>query len=166
MSSKPSDSSPPNAPSNAPFFVDREVIILNREGIWIADGTEITHEPTRKLFARSLKKDEQGYFLHIGRETKRIQVQDTAYFVQRISGNPDQGVEVGLSDETQEKLDPSSLSYRPGRLTCRIKEGSEEAKFLRNPYFDLLRFLQEDEESYFLDFGVGKGKQKITLSWK
>ena len=125
-----------------------------------------THEPTRKLFARSLKKDELGYYLHIGRETKRIEVEDTAYFIQRISGDPSQALELFLSDETQEKLEPVTLRYRPGRLTCRIKSGSEEAKFLRNAYFDLLKSLQEDSAGYFLELSDGKKKQRITLSKK
>jgi hypothetical protein len=154
----------PNATENAPFFVDREVIVLTRNGIWLADGTEITHEPTAKLFARSLKHDEQGYFIHVGRETKRIEVEDTAYFVQRIDGDAKRGLVVSLNDESQEPLDPKTLAYRPGRLTCRIKSGKEEAKFLHNPYFDLLRNLQEDKKSYFLEFQ--SPKLRVDLAHK
>ncbi|MBY0469702.1 DUF1285 domain-containing protein [bacterium] len=137
-------------PKNAPFFVDNEVITLNREGIWIADGMEITHEPTRKLFARSLKKDGDGYYLHIGRETKRIGVEDTAYFVEGLEGSAKTGYEIRLSDQSQERLDVKSLKYKPGRLCCRIKSGSEEAKFLRVTYHQILRDLKEDGEGYFL----------------
>ena len=136
-----------------PFgFTDNEVIRLTANGIWIADGHEITHDPTRKLFARSLFKDEQGYYLHIGRETKRIEVEDTAYFVHRVDGNPADGFELWLNDEARERLDPSTLSYRPGRLSCRIERRGdpEQAKFLHAAYFDLLKHLEEDASSYFL----------------
>jgi hypothetical protein len=151
---------------NTQFFVDREVIILTRNGIWLADGTEITHEPTRRLFARSLKKDEKGYFLQIGRETKRIEVEDTAYFIQRIDGDPNQGFRLSINDETQESLNPATLKYRPGRLTCQIKGNpAEEAKFLHSAYFDLLKDLQEDSKSYFLEFG-GKNRIRVTLAQK
>ncbi len=143
--------------ANAPFFVDNEVIILTRNGVWLADGTEISHEPTRRLFAKSLKKDAAGYFLSIGRETKRITVEDTAYFVHRIDGSPNAGFELWINDETHEKLVPSTLEYRPGRLVCRIKsgakEGAEKAKFLHAAYFDLLKSLEEDSKSYFLKIG-------------
>ena len=142
---------------NAPFFVDNEVITLTRNGIWIADGVEISHEPTRRLFARSLKRDDQGYSLHVGRETKRINVEDTAYFVVRVDGEPAHGFELTLSDESRETLDPRTLSYRPGRLICRIKNekspDAEDAKFLHAPYFDLLRHLEEDAQGYFLKIG-------------
>ncbi len=138
---------------NAPFFVDNEVIELTADGVWIADGIEISHDPTRELFARSLKwSDKDKYYLHIGRETKTIDVKDTAYFVQRIDGNPEDGFEVLINDRITERLKPETLRFRPGRLTCRIqRQGrSEEAKFLRSAYMDLLRHLQQDERGYFL----------------
>lgn len=148
--------------SNAPFFVDREVIVVTRNGIWLADGVEISHEPTRRLFARSLKRDGEGYYLHIGRETKRIEIEDTPYFIQRIDGTPEQGYELWINDETKERLSPVTLKYRPGRLVCKIKNGEEEAKFLHAAYFDLLRFLKEDLETYYLEI-TGK---KISLAGK
>jgi len=152
------------APNETQFFIDNEVIILSKHGIWLADGVEISHEPTRRLFARSLKKDAEGYFLHIGRETKRIQIEDTAYFVHRLDGDLIQGYEIVLSDETREFLAPPTLHYKPGRLTCRIKSGEEEAKFLHSAYFDLLRHLQEDHRCYYLE--IGPEKQRIELALK
>jgi hypothetical protein len=151
-------------PPQNPPYEDREVIVVNKDGIWLADGSEITHEPTRRLFARSLKKDSEGYFLSIGRETKRIVVEDTAYFVERIVKNADSKIEnadvsLHLSDGTQETLDPGTLRYSPGRLTCRIKNGSDEAKFLRGPYYEILRDLESDQgtaKTYFLNFNDKK----------
>ena len=141
--------------SNAPFFVDREIIVISSNGVWLSDGVEISHIPTRSLFAKSLKRDQEGYFLQIGRETKHIEVEDTAYFINRIHGNSETGYTLEISDETQEKLIPQTLRYQPGRLSCSIKiqnslAQSEEAKFLHIAYFDLLKNLEEDDELYFL----------------
>ncbi len=149
---------------NTPFFVDNEIIILTRNGIWLADGCEITHEPTRRLFAKSLKRDAQGYTLHIGRETKRIQVEDTAYFVHRVDGTPKEGCSIWINDERQESLDPSSLKYVPGRLTCQIRRNGmiEEARFLHSAYFDLLKETQEDGRCYYLEFC----NQRVVLAFK
>lgn len=147
--------------SPAPFFVDTEVIVLARNGLWFSDGIEISHEPTRRLFSRSLKKDETGYFLSIGRETKRITVEDTAYFVHRIDremGN----LTLWINDESKESLIPTTLNYRPGRLTCLIKNSTEEARFLHSAYMDLLRDLEEDDAGYFLRLGGAK----IQLGFK
>jgi hypothetical protein len=147
---------------SAPFFSDNEVITLSKDGVWLADGQEITHEGTCQLFSRNLKKDAEGYYIEvtgrvgdqIRRETKRIQVEDTAFFVQRLEGDPAGGYELFLSDGMKISLDPGTLRYRPGRLTCRVVTpiGEEEAKFLRMPYFDLLQHLEEDDEGYFLNF--------------
>ena len=136
--------------ANAPFFVDNEVITLDRNGLWIADGQEITHEPTRRLFSRSLVRGEGGWLIKVGRESKKIQVEDTAYFVTGIDGTPAKGFTVRLSDESTEHLDPATLTYRPGRLVCRVKDAAEEAKFVSPAYFDLLRHLEEDAAAYFL----------------
>jgi hypothetical protein len=130
-------------------YVDREVLILTQNGVWMADGSEITHEPTRKLFARSLKHDENGWFLHIGHETKRIIVEDTAFFIQRLDGSPRAGFSLSVSDGSRQALAPSTLRYRPGRLSCLI-HGQFEAKFLSAPYAELMSHLEEDEQGYFL----------------
>lgn len=135
-----------------PGYVDTEVILLTRDGVWLADDHEITHEPTRLLFARSLRKDETGYFLHIGREMKRIEVEDTAYFITGIDGSPEQGYELRISDGSRERLKPSTLRYRPGRLTCRIQD-DEEAKFLSVPYMEILKHLEQDGSRHFLQIG-------------
>ena len=141
-----------SASGNAPFFIDNEVIVLARNGTWLADGMEITHEPTRRLFARSLHRDDQGYLLQVGRETKRIQVEDTAYFVEALEGGPAEGFVLRLSDDAREKLNPQALAYRPGRLTCRINRHGkpEDARFLHAAYFELLKHLEEDPHSYYL----------------
>jgi hypothetical protein len=149
MAAKIQHRSPP------PGCVDSEILVLTRNGLWLADGEEITHEPTRRLFSRSLKQDEGGWFIHIGNETKYVQVEDTAFFVQRLSGTPETGFELDLSDETHERLDFKSLRYQPGRLTCRLHDreetcGAPEAKFLPVAYRDLLQHLEEDPEGYFL----------------
>jgi hypothetical protein len=131
-------------------MTEEENIALTSNGIWLSDGVEITHEATLKLFARSLNRDKTGWFLKIGRETKRITVQDTAYFVIRIDGNYSTGFTLLLNDGAKEHLNPATLNYQPGRLVTRVKGGAHEAKFLHAPYFELLQSLQEDPAGYFI----------------
>lgn len=144
---------------NAPFFIDNEVIVLSRQGVWLADGIEITHEGTRRLFARSLVWEEGAWKLRVGRESKTITVEDTPYFVLRAEGSAEDGYVLLLNDETRERLDPSTLSYRPGRLTARVKGGRWEAKFLSAPYMDVLQNLHENGREYYLVLG----QQHVTL---
>lgn len=143
------------AMSEGPYFSENERIVLRADGLWIADGQEITHGETCRAFFRFLQRDSDGYFLQIGRETKRIEVEDCAFFITRIEGTPQDGYALMLSDGTQVSLDPANLRYRPGRLTSRImtRLGEAEARFLRGPYFELLSHLEENEQGYYLNFG-------------
>jgi hypothetical protein len=150
---------------NAPFFVPGEKIILTRHGVWLADGIEVTHHPTRVLFAKNLRKDSDGYFIQVGYEAKRIIVEDTPYFIHSFQKESDGGIILFLNDETQEKLRPDTLKYLPARLTCLLHRG-EEAKFLHAAYFDLLKDLEEDETSYYLTLITLGKSARITLSSK
>ncbi len=141
--------------NHLPQFVDHETITLSKEGKWLSDGEEITHQATVEAFFRNLARDDRGYFIQIGTNSKRVEIEDTAYFVVGIEGTPHEGCELRLSDGTKVGLDPATLRYAPGRLTCRVmtRIGEEEAKFLRASYFELLSYLQEDDQGYFLEFG-------------
>ena len=146
----PFPSSSPNHP---------EIIFLNREGEWLANGQAITHEATLRAFAQNLHRQEDGsWWIQIGREKKQVHVEDTAYFVKRLQGNPKQGYEIVLSNDTTEALLPQTLKLTPGRLTCLTHRG-HEAKFLRAPYSEiLLQALQNEGGSYQLQI------QGLTLT--
>jgi hypothetical protein len=121
-------------------FISNEILRLTQSGIWLANGSEITHQSTVEAFFRNIHRDEQGYLIRIGKESKRIEVEDTAYFVTGLEGSAAKGFLITLSDQSQEKLVPSALSYRPGRLSVAIERRGqkEEARFLHAPYFSLL----------------------------
>ncbi len=133
-----------------PAFTDTEELRLDARGQWLSDGQPVTHAPQIEAFFRHIGRDEQGWFIQIGTDFKRVVVEDTGYFVYDLSGDPDSGFDLRVSDGTVQRLDPKSLAYQPGRLTCLIHGGREVAKFLPNPYLDLLRDLQEDLTAYFL----------------
>lgn len=128
------------------LFIDRETILLSAEGKFLSDGEEITHERTVAAFHKHLGHDEEGYFIEIGRDFKRIEVEDTARFVQAIHWSSESQIELELLDGTTERLRPETLRLRDERLTCLVKDEKEEAKFLRAPYleFFLKAHLQEE----------------------
>lgn len=136
-----------------PVFQDLEKIVLNREGVFLSDGEPITHERTVDAFHRHLRRDGDGWVIVIGNNTKRIEVEDTGRFVIGLewsgeAGTSSEKVELRLADGAIETLDPRSLKHEPGRLTCLVKGGVEEAKFLRDPYHDfLMRALKSEDPS-------------------
>jgi hypothetical protein len=138
------------------IFRDNETIRLTKDGVFLSNGEEITHERTVSAYHRFLGKDEDGYFIAIGRDHKRIEVEDTARFVREIEwkgSGADEWIELSLADGSQERLDPRTLLYRPDRLVCRVKEVSEEAKFLRKPYLELLLRALQDGPRYSIRIG-------------
>jgi len=122
-------------------FIDHEIIKVDKNGIWLSDGEPITHEKTLIAYNRFLGKDDQGYYIQIGNNFKRIEVEDTAYFITTVFKKEHEDWQIRLSDGTYETLDPQTLRYKPQRLTCLVKNKQHEAKFLSQAYHDSLKDL-------------------------
>jgi len=135
------------------FFAANEIITLTKNGVWMSDDIEITHEGTRQLFFKILTLENGHWFLKLGKEIKEITVEDTAYFVKRVDLEPGlKQATLTLAGGSKEPLKHQTLHYKPGRLTCKLANGFE-AKFVGSAYFELLSHLEEDERAYFLTFG-------------
>jgi hypothetical protein len=145
------------------IFSFYENIILTKTGAWLSDNEEITHERTILAFARNIFRCKDGFEIRIGHEHKTIHVEDTMYFITSIEGSPEIGFSIRTNDQRIGELDPSTLKYRPGRLTCRVPDPNtgilEEAKFLSTAYYEILKYLEQDGES----FSVTIEGKKITL---
>lgn len=140
------------------FAVEEEEIRLTCEGVLQINGEEITHERTKNLFFQNLVEKSDGYYLEIGREVKKIIVEDTLYFIRSLTGSAREGYSVMLSDGSQEKLKPGTLEFSPGRLVCRVKATPEKpkgsaARFCRAPYHELLAATESDELGFYLRLG-------------
>lgn len=132
------------------FFVKGEKIKLCKDSTWIADGIEITHEPTRDLFYKSIHWDaeEKKYCLKVGYETMFIEVEDTPYFVTALIG--DDAIHAKLSNFTEQPVRASSLEFQDNVLYLRASDG-QRAKFLSAPYHELLaKHLGQDDRYYFV----------------
>lgn len=129
-----------------------EDLILTRNGIWLSNGEEITHERTVLAFSRNLYRCKEGFEIRLGHEKKNVHVEDTLYFVVRLEGDPILGYSIELNDGRLLELDPETLHYHRGRLTCRVphpNEGTtEEAKFLTQAYYELLKHLEKTQDGF------------------
>ena len=136
------------------FFGIYEDLILTKNGVWLSNGEEITHEKTLLAFSRNLYRCKEGYEIRIGAEKKNVHIEDTLYFVTSLEGDPSIGYTLKLNDGRLQELDPETLKYQPGRLTCRVShpnEGTrEEAKFLTQSYYEILNHLEPDADGFKL----------------
>jgi len=148
-SCRPMKYSPQPSGSNRP---ESPRLFLDKEGRWYHEGVQITHQRTCQLFSKSLHKHPDGdYYLHVGPERTRVELEDTPYLVRSVTveedhaGSP-QGYRLSLSDQTEELLDPRTLTVGKGEvLYCSVKSGQERGRFLRSAYYQLCSRIEYDE---------------------
>ncbi len=136
------------------FFGIHETLILTKEGVWLSNEEEVTHPGTLNAFFKNIFRCKEGFEIRIGSEHKVFHAEDTIYFIKRIEGTPDVGFTLDLSDSRKVILDPNTIQYRPGRLTCKVyhpNDGThEEAKFLTNAYYELLKLVEPTQDGFVL----------------
>jgi len=136
-----------------------EGFFLDREGRWFHKGVEVTHKRTLALFFRSLSRGPDGrYFVTVSRDRAVVELEDTPFLVTSVTVNrDDKGVPntytLFLNDGTNEPLDPRTLSIRQDNVMyCTVKNGTDEARFLRPAYYQVCAHIQpgEPEGRYIL----------------
>ena len=127
-------------------------LFLDKEGRWFHEGVEITHGRTCLLFSKSIRRDPSGkYYIHVGPESAEVIVEDAPYTIRSVTlqeepdGQPKDYV-LHLNDETQERLESGSLVVNEQNVMyCRVKGGTERARFLRSAYYQICARLAYDE---------------------
>ena len=135
-----------------------EEIRLDAAGDWWHKGGLFNNLKMMRLFSRSVDRTEGGtWVLRVGRFTYPIEVDDTGFFVERVTfqGEPGEAqATLHLSDETEEALDPATLRYQEGRgFYATIKQGRFEAHFKRPAYYAFMDLLDEEGGHYVLRLG-------------
>jgi uncharacterized protein len=116
------------------------------DGRWYADGEPVLHDRLARLFSRYVRrKTGGGYEIWISEQYHTdVTVEDTAYVVTAVDADAAGALVVELSDGTTESLALDSLSVGPNNvLYCRVKNGTEPARFLRPAYYQLAPYLEE-----------------------
>jgi hypothetical protein len=119
---------------------------IDRDGGWLHEGEEVTHEGILSSLRQGLQVDGTGYFLQIGPVRVPVEVEDAPYAVVRLETD-DNGFAVWLNDGSREALDPASLRLRQGDVPyCRVKDGRFEARFSRAAAWQLLQHVEAESQ--------------------
>jgi hypothetical protein len=117
-------------------------IRIGLDGTWYYRGVEMSRRDIVRLFYRNLRQDASGgYFIEMGSQPYRVEVEDTAYVVRTFywSGwgkETEKCVRLLLSDDSVEELDPATLRIgRQNVLYCRVKSGCFDARFSTSSYY-------------------------------
>jgi hypothetical protein len=132
------------------------MIRVDKEGAWFHKGAPIVHRGLLELFYASIRLDQQGrYIIEFHDQTCFLDVEDTPFVVQRatfVRRKDGQGKDrfmLHLIDETEEALDPATLTVGAGHvLYCKIRQGHFTARFSRPSYYQLAQHIQQDPESH------------------
>lgn len=123
-----------------------ERIRLDEEGRFWHEGEPILNERLRALFHRSVERSPGGtWVLHVPPFVYPIEVADTPYHVRSLRLSPgERRVWLRLSDESEEALDATTLSYDERRgLAAAVKGGAHRARLTRAAFHALCDRLEE-----------------------
>jgi len=137
-------------------------IFIDKEGNWFQEDIPISHRRTYLYNNSLLAKDEEDrYYIDEGRGRIYIEVEDAPFVVRTVEEKED-GLYIILNDETSERLDFERLWIGDENVPyCKVKGGLFHARFLRPAYYELMKYLEYDEEKgeYFIE--TEKGKHQI-----
>ena len=124
-------------------------ISFGKDGWWYANDERIQNRRINVLFSQHLHKTAEGvYEITIGWDKVTVVIDDAPFVVTQVTGNSAQGLILRLNDESEEPLDPTTLSIsRDNVLYCRVKGAEHAARFLRPAYYQLAEYVQEDEKN-------------------
>ncbi|MBN2418221.1 MAG: DUF1285 domain-containing protein [Deltaproteobacteria bacterium] len=144
------------------------MIYIDKSGKWFHKGLEMIHKGIVNEFYRSLSIGPSGEYLLIrGQEICFLEVEDTPFIITRAELNSagktgDERIILYLIDDTQEDLDPETLSIGDENvLYCRIKNNTFNARFSRAAYYQLAFHIKEEGDKYYLPLNNKKYYIKI-----
>jgi len=133
------------------------LIHIDKEGTWYHKGAQMIHREFIRLFYRHMELDPEGrYVIDLNGERCFVTVEDTAFVVRRVdeTGDSAAGLVLYLSDDTWEELVPKTLWVGGDNiLYCRVKGGKFPARFKRSAYYQLARYIEEEDGRYYLPLG-------------
>ncbi len=144
------------------YAIHSSKITFGRDGRWYSDGEPITNQKISRLFSRHVVRQADGsYRIEIDWDKAPIEVEDTPYVVRSAEPLGEGGFAVELNDETREQLDLRTLEISPENvLYCRVKQGSERARFLRAAYYQLAPYIEESKSG----FAVRAGGEEFAIA--
>lgn len=139
-------------------------IHFGKDGWWYANDERIQNRRINVLFSQHLCRNPEGaYEIAIGWDKVTVEIEDTPYVITRVTGDPAQGFTLRLNDESDEQLDPATLSIgHDNVLYCRVKARAYPARFLRPAYYQLTAYVEEDTTTNL--FSLRVGNQVVTIA--
>jgi hypothetical protein len=138
-------------------------IRIDREGRWFYQGVEIIREDIIQHFYSHLELDEKGrIIINLNGEKCWIEVEDAPFVIKKVIYIPAESEEgesfrLLLNDGKEERLDPDTIWIGNGNVPyCRVRGGVFLARFSRNAYYELARYIEAESpegDNYYITIG-------------
>lgn len=135
-------------------------LVLHHDGRWSHEGQPILNQRLREHFDRHVRylPDEAKYIVTLRHFRGEIELEEAGFFVREVDCET---ATVCLSDGSQDRLDPTTLSLSPidGAMLCRVKQdlapGGLPARFTHAAHAELANALEDDEGHWTLTLAGG-----------
>ncbi len=135
-------------------------IKVDRGGRIFWGDLEVTHPNIKRYLLSLMDRDGEGVWVKSNQQKVGVDLEGTPFYVEALREEEQGGKQVLraiLNDGTEEVLDLSTLKVAPdNKVYCKIKEGKFEALFSLSAYWQLTRYLVEDEGGYYLQLDSTK----------
>jgi len=131
---------------------------IDEQGAWFCQGNPVTDQDLHRLLSRSLFRDEGGYFIRCQGEVHPVAVADAPLLIAALESSPDGNgglaeARIRLSDGRVLRLDGPLLVSAQNVLYARLGRRKLLARFARQPFYELTRYLERDGRGYFVRVG-------------
>jgi hypothetical protein len=126
-------------------------------GRWFNGEDRIAHPNLVRSFDSWIDRADDGRFcLSNSINWAYVDIEGPAYFVKDVELS-DAGVELRLSGDASEPLDPSSLRQGPdGALWCTVRDGRCPARFDNHAVSKMSDWISEDEDGVYVSIAGTK----------
>jgi len=126
---------------------------IDFEGRWFGtDGKEV-NGASLYFLSHNLRSDKEGYFIALGFGPVKLVVEDVPFVIREIRLSEGKGkrfLEMTISDDTIERLNPETLMKRAEYYYCMVREGNIPARFGKEAAEELEKYLTIEGDDIYL----------------
>ena len=130
---------------------------IDEKGRMYWKGLEVVHPRIKRYLLSLMDKDHEGVWVRRKQQRVKVDMKGTPFFVEAIREREKDGeinLWVVLNDGSEEILDPSTLRIAcDNKVYCSIKGGKFEALFTLSAYWQLVRYVVQEGDAFYLQLG-------------
>lgn len=123
-------------------------LLIDKDGRWFQNGTEIVHPEIYRFFCQSLENtNDGGYQIRCNQEVCRVEVEDAPFVVVRVRQDDGQSLWLELNDGTRELFEPERFWIGAKNVPyATVRDGAFHARFSRPAYYQLAQYVEAGEQ--------------------